>query len=574
MNPVLREAPIVEAVDPLSLVPDPGPMASLYIDVRQSPACPDGYPDGMSLACAIPRRPYQEIVDDYARVHNLPGFDPLTFWNANFATPSPDDGIVIAPEGMDIDDYAAMMREHLMQSRTEPDGSFDFPLPHEYPGAGGRFNRHLYPWDAYHIIKGYASNGDWEKVINVVDDLEYQILWLGYPANGNSRIYASRFQAPYFSHCVRMLAEKFGDEALVRYLPALEREHQYHMTGASELKGVPLGTAAAARCVVRLPDGSMLNRYWDDADGPRLESYKEDVEMGEIVVAGLTGVARARRLQKFYKDIRGGAASGWDFSSRWFEDGQNIETINTTDIVPIDLNCLMVDSEETLAAAYAAKARQAEGMGEDAAPYWQRSIHYTQVAEDRKRAIVTYNWDPEGKVFRDHNFVKGRQTGVLSAAMAYPLYIGMANEEQTFGVARALRDKFLHPGGFISTLQDTGEQWDGRNVWAPPNWAASRGIARMAHILMKQGVDVEELFRIAEQGRAGFMYGVETAFGLHGIIPEKMDGFDPSQLAGGGEYALVKVLNMTLETYNALKAWNPREAGGCLPIGRLVVANA
>lgn len=34
----------------------------------------------------------------------------------------------------------------------------------------------------------------------------------------------------------------------------------------------------AYRHVVRMPDGSLLNRYWDDRDTPRDESRLEDVE--------------------------------------------------------------------------------------------------------------------------------------------------------------------------------------------------------------------------------------------------------------------------------------------------------
>jgi alpha,alpha-trehalase len=571
MDPTLRTAPTIEAVDPLTLVPQPGEMTQLYYDARWSPDNPDGYPDGMSLVCATPLKPYGEIVEDYVRQKDEPGFSPRRFWDANFKTPGPNDGLVIAPEGMDIDAYIQAVRPTFIKS-GEAQGGFDFDLPFEYPGAGGRFDWHLFPHDAYHILKGWAADGRWDKIIDCIDDMEYEIMYLGYPANGNSGIYASRFQMPYFSHAVRMLSEKFGDAALLRYLPALEREYNYHMYGVAELPETPAGVAAASRCVVRMPNGTLLNRYWDDAEGPRLESLKEDVDLGKLVVHGLTGAAREARLAKFYKDMRSAAGSGWDFSSRWFADGQNIETICTTDIVPIDLNCLLVDSAETLTAAYTAKARQAAAAGEDPTPYLERSRQYGQDVQQRKEGIVTYLYDPVKKIFGDFNFVEGRLTGIESAAMAFPLYIGMTNEEQTFGVAEAIRDRFLHIGGIICTLNDTGEQWDGRNVWASPNWAAIRGLARMAHILMAQNIDTEELFVLAEQARSAFLSGIETVFAKYGIIPEKIDGFDPTQLAGGGEYELVKLLNMTMETYRAMKAWNPREPGGCLPIGRFVVA--
>ena len=79
--------------------------------------------------------------------------------------------------------------------------------------------------------------------------------------------------------------------------------------------------------MVALPDGSVLNRYWDDRDTPRDESYGED-----------TALARASRREphQLYRDIRAAAESGWDFGSRWFADARTRATLDTTEIVPVD----------------------------------------------------------------------------------------------------------------------------------------------------------------------------------------------------------------------------------------------
>jgi alpha,alpha-trehalase len=577
-NAVLRPACAVEAIDPLTLAPDPGEMAQLYIDVRKTDEYPRGYADGMTLACSVPKIPYPEIRARYMEVRDIPGFDARSFWDGHFDVPNFDQSKITAPDGMGIDEYIQRARPLFIKTAAVSDGSFDYPLPHPYPTAGGRFDRHLFPHDGYQIMKGYAGAGRWEDVINTVDDLEYMINMLGYASNGNSGIYATRFQIPYFSRGVHMLYEKFGEAALVRYLPALEREHEHLMSGQRELSDTRPGMPIAHRSVVHMPDGTFLNRYWDDGTGPRLESYKEDVELGELVVKGLTGVAREIRLHKFYKDMRAGAGSGWDYSSRWFEDGKNIETINTTDIVPIDLNCLMVGSEEMLAEAYAAQARAAELGSVDADAAWMRSAEYKEMAERRKDAINKYHYDPVLKTYRDYNFVQGQQTGVLSSAMGFPLYAGMTDREQTLGVARMLRERFLLDGGIISTLTETGQQWDGERAWASPNWANARGVARMAHKLFQQNVIVEdefeELITLAEDARKAYMHGVEVPFDLYGIFPEKGNARNPAELAAGGEYEPVKILNMTMETYAALKAWNPRDPYGCLPIGRFVLLAA
>jgi alpha,alpha-trehalase len=569
----LRPPVAVEPLNPSEIMADPGPMTQLYYDARQSPEYPQGYPDGMSLVCAEPRKPYPEIVEAYVAEKDQEGFDPRTFWDANFITPGPDEETIISPEGMDIESYTRLVRPTFM--KTETRGHFDIRLPYPYPGAGGRFNFHLFPNDAYHIMKGYASTGDWEQVLDIVDNFEYQINLLGRPLNGNALFY-DRFQSPYFSHSVRMLYEKFGDAALIRYLPALEREYGYHMTGKKLLPDAQPGTVHKALSVVRMPNSAILNTNEDGSSEPRLESYKEDVDLGNLVVSGLSGEIRRRRLEEFNRHTRGGAGTSYDFNSAQFKDGKNIETICTTDRVQVMHNCLMVDAEETLAIAWEAQAKQAADP-DLIIQCLERSAYYQELAENRKAAIREYMWDPVNKIFRDYDFVDPDIAVNENITMVYPLYIGMANKEETFGVAKALEERYLKKGGFVTSMVESGEQWDGRRAWAPPNWAASRGVARMAHSLRNNleitDDEFEWLIGIAEAGRSGFMHAVETAHKEYGIIPEKMDGEDPTQLIGGGEYAPVKVLNMTLETYNALKAWNPRETGGCLPIGRLALTS-
>ena len=61
----------------------------------------------------------------------------------------------------------------------------------------------------------------------------------------------------------------------LEYLRALEAEHAFWMAGADTV-----APGSAARRVVRLRDGSVLNRYWDDRPEPRPESYREDYELG------------------------------------------------------------------------------------------------------------------------------------------------------------------------------------------------------------------------------------------------------------------------------------------------------
>ena len=110
-----------------------------------------------------------------------------------------------------------------------------------------------------------------------------------------------------FSLMVELLAAVKGDAVYLTYLPQLEKEYNYWMEGSDKLK--PL---QSNKSVVKLKNGSLLNRYWDDLDIPRQEAYYEDQLLSSKFTEG--------KAKKINRDLRAAAASGWDFSSRWFAD--------------------------------------------------------------------------------------------------------------------------------------------------------------------------------------------------------------------------------------------------------------
>lgn len=133
---------------------------------------------------------------------------------------------------------------------------------------------------------------------------------------------------------VSLLATHDGDQVLKTYQPQLEKEYRYWMAGADAL-----APGSADKRAVRMADGALLNRYWDDNDTPRPESWLDDVKTAKS--------NPNRPATEIYRDLRSAAASGWDFSSRWMDNPQQLATIRTTSIVPVDLNALMFHLEKT-----------------------------------------------------------------------------------------------------------------------------------------------------------------------------------------------------------------------------------
>lgn len=76
----------------------------------------------------------------------------------------------------------------------------------------------------------------------------------------------------------------------------MEKEYQYWMDGAEALE-----PGSASKRVVRMADGALLNRYWDDNDTPRPESWLDDVTTAKN--------NPNRPATEIYRDLRSAAAS-------------------------------------------------------------------------------------------------------------------------------------------------------------------------------------------------------------------------------------------------------------------------
>ena len=338
---------------------------------------------------------------------------------------------------------------------------------------------------------------------------------VGYIPNGNRSYYLGRSQPPFFSLTVKLLTKLKGEDILTRYLPQLETEYQFWMRGHDELSQ---DNKAISR-VVLLPDGSILNRYWDENDSPRPEAYKEDIELAH----------QAKNPNVVYRHIRAAAESGWDFSCRWFKDPNSFESIHTTEIIPVDLNCLLMFLEELLSIAHKINGNN------------QQSVHYEALAAKRNKAIQKYCWNENEKFFFDYDFIENRTTGSFNLAAAFPLFFKVATEQQATQVCSLLESKFLKPGGLTTTLLKTGQQWDAPNGWAPLQWIAFIGSKNY-----KQD-------NLAIKIRDAWLKTCDTVFHNTGKMMEKYDVLGSGDAGGGGEYPNQDGFGWTNGVYLAMK---------------------
>jgi alpha,alpha-trehalase len=298
---------------------------------------------------------------------------------------------------------------------------------------------------------------------------------------------------------VDLLHEHGGDQVYKKYFSAMEKEYAFWMQGADKLKLA----SDVYRRVVKMPDGSVLNRHWDDVNAPRQESYAEDVATSKKYV-GTDG--------KAYVNLRASAESGWDFSSRWFEDTFHLKTIETTDIVPVDLNALLYAYEVVLS-----KAAKANGQ-------MTKANTYTQNAARRKTSVLKYCWNKNLRYFFDYDFKQKHTTNKWSLAGAMPLFAGLADMLQAADVRDKIEEKFLRDGGVVTTIYHTGEQWDAPNGWAPLEFITVKGLLNYHFDALAK--------TIAER----WMAINEKVFAATGKMLEKYNVEDLNLESGGGEY--------------------------------------
>lgn len=478
--------------------PPPSPdilLGPLFNDVQSAKL----FADQKTFADAIPNSDPLMILADYRMQKNQASFDLRHFVELNFTLPKENDTYV-PPKGQTLRQHIDGLWPVLTRSTVEVE-KWDslLPLPKPYVVPGGRF-REVYYWDSYFTMLGLAESGHWDKIGDMVDNFAYELDTWGHIPNGNRTYYLSRSQPPFFSLMVELLATHDSD-ALKKYRPQMEKEYAYWMEGADGLQ-----PGQANKRVVKLDDGSILNRYWDDRDTPRPESWLDDVTTAKN--------NPNRPATEIYRDLRSAAASGWDFSSRWMDDPQKLDTIRTTSIVPVDLNALMFKMEKLLA-----RASQEDGDTASASKY-------DALASARQKAMESHLWNDKEGWYADYDLKTRKVRNQLTAAALFPLYVKAASQDRADKVAAAASSRLLKPGGISTTTINSGQQWDAPNGWAPLQWVAVEGLQNYG----QQKVAMDVTWR--------FLKNVQHTYDREKKLVEKYDVSSTGTGGGGGEYPL------------------------------------
>ncbi|MEH6394326.1 trehalase family glycosidase [Pseudoalteromonas sp.] len=494
--------------------------SQLFLDVQLAAI----FSDSKTFADAIANDSWQTASQLYLQVKPLTKQQLAEFVAQHFtleSTELPTTQLNVS----DAQSYIASLWPYLKRNADIAKSSSLMPLKHDYIVPGGRFQE-IYYWDSYFTALGLQDIGD----IDSIDAMLANFIDLqnrnGCIPNGNRSYYSSRSQPPILALMVDLLWQaKYHDEHdlnwLTNCIAALQHEYEFWMQG-SELLSAQM---PAHRRVVKMPCGALLNRYWDDEATPRQESLREDLHDAALLPE--------QQRASYYRNIRAACESGWDFSSRWLANSNELTSIQTTDIIPIDLNSLLYHLEKQLSVYYQIIKEST------------KQAYFELQATRRKAAINKYLFSTEQAFFVDYNFKQSAQSSVLSLAGVVPLFINCANKQQAMQVSTKVMQNFLKPGGLVTTLNETSQQWDSPNGWAPLQWFAVQG-------LRQYGFAADANIIISH-----WLKMIEIRFKVDGCLLEKYNVCELANQAGGGEYKVQQGFGwtngITSRFYNLVK---------------------
>jgi alpha,alpha-trehalase len=244
----------------------------------------------------------------------------------------------------------------------------------------------------------------------------------------------------------------------------------------------------------------VLERYAKAAGMP-LEAFKEAYGSGSLHVA---------ELDTFFMHDRAMRESGHDTSYRLLGC--------CADLVTVDLNSLLYKIESDIASILSSEFGGILALSNghvELASTWRGK------AEQRKKLMDRYLWNPDQGMYFDYDFVHGRQTTYTSATTFYTLWSGVATKDQAHRLLQTALPLLETAGGVAgSSLVSRGPlgrerpsyQWDFPYGWAPHQMLLWQG-------LMDYGYD-----RVARRLVYKWLYTISlNAVQYNGTIPEKLD---------------------------------------------------
>ncbi|XP_018333658.1 trehalase-like [Agrilus planipennis] len=383
------------------------------------------------------------------------------------------------------------------------------PVPNHFIIPGGRFREYYY-WDSYWVIEGLLISEMYDTARQIIENFLYLVETIGFIPNGGRVYYLNRSQPPLLASMVSLYYNYTKDVAWVeKHIDVVAKELAFWLANKTT--------------TVQTENGNYtLARYYVPYSGPRPESYAEDFETASVWTD-------LDQRQKTYVELKSGAESGWDFSSRWIFDesgnaNDNLSGIEASRIIPVDLNSFLCHGFRKVAELYEIIDQNVD------------SNLWYGVYKSWVEAVDSVLWNSDENIWLDFDIQLKRHRRAAYPTHVTPLWAGCHSPEKDKAelVRHAYnylteRGLLAYLGGLPTSLLNTTQQWDFPNAWPPIQHLVVYSLVgngvqeaeEAAHSIVKKWIDSNILGFID----SGEMY-------------EKYDAEVPGQYGGGGEYTV------------------------------------
>jgi alpha,alpha-trehalase len=402
-------------------------------------------------------------------------------------------------------------------------------LPNYFIIPGGRF-RETYYWDTYYIMQGLIISGMNQSVLKTFENLMYMINKFGFIPNGTRTYYLNRSQPPYFSIMLKKVL-KIDPSYLEKGLKAAEKEYNWWMRNKKII-------------IKKKGTEYTLNLYRVISDTPRLESYREDMTVFKNVlerqnkIRGFLAVSedsenkdfaffrskskgeeekyKEKIAKRLFSNLKSAAESGYDFSTRWQIDENDLGSISIVDMIPVDLNVILFKTEKILSKLYYKLGNKRKGD------------LYLRKYQQREEAINKILWNHEKNVWMDWNYRLTRfQDKAFYPSNLLPLAFGIKPPVSSYKIIKMYeKELFSYPGGIPASSEGLPQkqQWDFPNAWPPHQHMAVKIFMRMK--------EPKLALNVAQR----YYQSVYNGYKNRNEFAEKYLANDVGGKGGGGEY--------------------------------------
>ncbi|SGY16567.1 BQ5605_C012g06911 [Microbotryum silenes-dioicae] len=362
-------------------------------------------------------------------------------------------------------------------------------IPFVVPGA--RFNE-LYYWDSYFVSLGLISDGHIDLARGIVEHFLFEIKHYGKVLNGNRSYYLCRSQPPFLTDLILQVFANLNPEDAKENKAWLKRAIQgaireYHivwmnasrrldtLTGLSRYRpegvGIPPETEASHFTYVLQPYADKL--------GISVNEFTEKYTAGEVSVPA---------LDEYFLHDRGVRESGHDTTYRFEKRCANLGTIDLCSLLykyEVDIATVIrdhfgdsLDLEEDYALSafpfgtevpYKGPRELVAEAGRRSTQVKQTSAEWFARAGRRKQLADHYLWHKGRGLYTDYDCAKHKQSLYDTVTTFWPMWCGMASEQQADKIMKCSLVKFEALGGLLSgtessrgriSLTRPNRQWD------------------------------------------------------------------------------------------------------------------